>query len=166
MAAEAYRGDVDFSVLGPVRVTGAAGPVEIRGVKERLLLGMLLAHAGRTVPVTALVDALWGQEPPRTAAKSLQTYVLRLRNALEPERRGEPTLVVTDGHGYRLVVDPGQVDAGRFEAMVLAADHARPRERAVVLREALDLWRGHAYADLDSAPALSAEAAKARGSCG
>ena len=160
MVAWTYREAVEVSVLGPLRVSTGTGPVEIRGVKERVLLAMLVAHAGRPVPVADLVEALWGDAPPRTAAKSLQTYVLRLRNVLEPAREGEPRLLVTEGQGYRLQVDPRQVDAGRFERLVAAAERARPRERAALLKDALELWRGRAYADLESAPGLSAEATR------
>ncbi|MFD1946782.1 AfsR/SARP family transcriptional regulator, partial [Nocardioides aestuarii] len=151
---------MDIAVLGPLRVTGGGGPVEIRGAKERALLAVLVAHAPRTVPVAELVEALWEDEPPRTAAKSLQTYVLRLRNALEPDRSGSPRLLVTEGAGYRLALTPDHTDAGRFERLVAAAGQAPPAERAPMLREALDLWRGRAYADLDSASVLAAEATR------
>lgn len=160
VAVRTYREAVDIAVLGPLRVTGGGGPVEIRGAKERVLLAVLVAHAPRAVPVGSLVEALWPDEPPRTAAKSLQTYVLRLRNAIEPDRSGSPTLLVTEGAGYRLALTPDHTDAGRFERLVAAAAQAPPAERAPMLREALDLWRGRAYADLDSAPALAAEATR------
>ena len=109
-----YIDPVDISVLGPLRVEGPAGLVEIRGAKERLLLARLVAATGRLVPTSDLIDTLWGEQPPASAAKSLQTFVVRLRNALEPERQGNPTLLLTEGPGYRLALDQGQVDAGRF----------------------------------------------------
>src|SRR5215207_1491577 len=99
-----YRSNMEFAVLGPLQVSGELGPIDIAGAKERTLLAHLVACAGRIVTADELIDSLWGDAPPRTAAKSLQTYVLRLRNALEPERRGSPRLLVTDGPGYRLAV--------------------------------------------------------------
>ena len=92
-----YSDAVDFSVLGPLRVEGPDGAIEIRGAKERLLLARLIAAGGRIVPTSELIDTLWGDEPPASAAKSLQTFVLRLRNVLEPDRRGSPALLLTDG---------------------------------------------------------------------
>ena len=105
-----------------------------------------------------LVDALWGDSPPRTAAKSLQTHVLRLRNMLEPHRMGLPRLIVTEGQGYRLVVEPEQVDATRFVRLVDSAQRSAPQAALDPLREALALWRGPAYAGLDSAAPLAADA--------
>ena len=100
-----YSDAVDFSVLGPLRVEGPDGAIEIRGAKERLLLARLVAARGRMVTASELIDTLWGEEPPASAAKSLQTFVLRLRNALEPDRAGSPTVLLTEGPGYRLALD-------------------------------------------------------------
>lgn len=84
----AYRTSMEFAVLGPLQVFSERGPIDIRGVKERTLLAHLVACAGQMVTTDELIDSLWGDAPPRTAVKSLQTYVLRLRNALEPDRHG------------------------------------------------------------------------------
>ena len=114
------RTGVTIDVLGPLRVDGPQGPVTVRGVKERTLLAMLTANRGRTVPVPDLVDALWGQAPPPSAQKSLQTFVLRVRKALEPDRSA-PALVITDGGGYRLAVPAAAVDAERFADLATSA---------------------------------------------
>ena len=158
MLSWSYRDDVEFSVLGPLLVMGDGQPIEIRGAKERTLLAILVSRAGQVVSTHELVDALWGDNPPRTAAKSLQTHVLRLRNMLEPHRMGRPRLIVTEGQGYRLVVEPGQVDATRFVRLVDAAQRSAPQAALEPLREALELWRGPAYAGLDSAAPLAADA--------
>ncbi|HEU5242753.1 MAG TPA: BTAD domain-containing putative transcriptional regulator, partial [Ornithinibacter sp.] len=145
---------MEISVLGPLRVEGPRGQVDIRGAKERLLLARLASAGGRLVPTTDLVDTLWGDDPPPSAAKSLQTFVVRLRNALEPDRRQAPTLLVTEGPGYRLVLDPGQVDAERFARLAAMGRRAlaegRPDSAAATLTEALSLWRGPAYAGFDA----------------
>ena len=99
---------------------------------------------GRTVSSSSLIDGLWGEDPPRTAGKSLQNVVLRVRKAFEPER----SLLVTEMSGYRLAVEQVMVDAHQFEALAGAGD----------LREALALWRGAAYAGLDGSPVVAAEA--------
>ena len=88
MLSWSYRDEVEFSVLGPLLVMGDGEPIEIRGAKERTLLAILVSRAGKVVSTRELVDTLWGDNPPRTAAKSLQTHVLRLRNMLEPQRMG------------------------------------------------------------------------------
>ena len=148
MAVWAYRSGMDFAVLGPLRVTASDGPIDVPGVKERTLLANLIADAGRLVPCATLVEGLWGNQPPRSAVKSLQTYVSRLRNVLEPDRTAEPVLLVTNGPGYRLAVPKTAVDAERF---VVLADSGRrsladqrPDLAVRTLRTALELWRGPA----------------------
>lgn len=156
-----YSDPVDYSVLGPLRVESSRGPVEIRGAKERLLLARLVAAGGRMVTASELIDTLWGDEPPASAAKSLQTFVLRLRNVLEPGRHGSPTVLVTEGPGYRLALEPGQVDAERFVRLARIGERAlaegHPENAVVTLTEALDLWRGPAYAGFDGASFAAAE---------
>jgi len=153
--ARPHREPVDFSVLGPLRVEGRSGAIEIRGAKERLLLARLVAAGGRLVPASDLIDTLWGDEPPASAAKSLQTFVARLRNALEPDRHGSPTLLITEGPGYRLALDPTQVDAERFARLARMGERSladgRAEQAATTLTEALSLWRGPAYAGFEGA---------------
>jgi DNA-binding SARP family transcriptional activator/WD40 repeat protein len=148
-----YHLPMRFSVLGPMAVHGPRGAVDVVGGKERTLLAHLVAAGGRVVTVDELADSLWDDQPPRSPGKALQTYVLRLRNALEPERRGVPTIVVTEGSGYRLAVADHEVDAGLFAHLAAdgraALDAGRPDEAAEILREALDLWRGPAYAGFE-----------------
>jgi DNA-binding SARP family transcriptional activator/WD40 repeat protein len=112
-----------------------------------------VARVGRVVGVDELVDALWPVDPPRTAAKSLQTYVLRLRNSLEPDRDGAPKLIITDGPGYRLAAEERSVDAHRFARLVelgrRALDDGHPDVASATLRDALGMWRGSAYAGFE-----------------
>ena len=149
-----YRETVDVSVLGPLRVEDVNGPIEIRGGKERLLLARLIAASGRLVTTSELIDTLWDDDPPASAAKSVQTFVLRLRNALEPHRSGIPAVLLTDGPGYRLALDLGQVDAERFARLARIGQQAlaggRPDSAGRTLGEALALWRGPAYAGFDA----------------
>ena len=80
--------------------------------KVRALLAVLLLHRGEVVSTDRLIDALWGERASPTAAKTVQVYVSNLRKAL-----GDG-LVVTEGRGYGLQAEPGQVDVDRFEALV------------------------------------------------
>jgi DNA-binding SARP family transcriptional activator len=148
------RAPVGYGVLGTLEVVDEDGePVDVAGGHTRVVLVLLLAAEGRLVPADALIDALWGEAPPASAAGTLQSYISRLRRALEPDRApGTPARVlVSEGSGYRLVVDPGQVDLHRFEALadegasrLRAGDPAGARER---LLAADRLWRGPALAD-------------------
>ncbi|MFE2998770.1 ATP-binding protein [Nocardia sp. NPDC059246] len=131
--------------------------MEIPGVRVRMLLARLALESGRDVPVTALIDGLWGEEPPAEAAGALQAAVSRLRKAL----RGVGTVEFGTG-GYRL---PGvTVDADRFEDLVrqgrqeLAAGRAEAATRR--LGEALALWRGPALGDVQDAPFAQATATR------
>jgi DNA-binding SARP family transcriptional activator/ABC-type branched-subunit amino acid transport system substrate-binding protein len=145
---------MEFRILGPLEVSDEGRRVEIGGHKQRALLASLLLHANEVVSLDRLIDELWGETPPPTAAKTLQAQVSRLRRSLNGDEdpgahmRGP---LQTRGHGYVLTVEPGQVDADRFQGMLEEARRARaegkPDEAAEELRRALALWRGPALAD-------------------
>lgn len=153
MPSDSYHRQMHFGVLGPLVVRGPRGSIEVNGRKERLLLAHLVAAAGRLVTIDELTESLWGERPPRAPGKALQTYVLRLRNALEPDRRGVPTIVVTEGAGYRLVTHDHEIDALQFGRLAAAGraslDQGRAAEAAATLETALGLWRGPAYAGFE-----------------
>jgi DNA-binding SARP family transcriptional activator len=131
----------DFRILGPLEVVGAEGPLALGGQKQRAVLAVLLLDANRVVSVDRLVDAVWGEQPPRTAPTSLQNFISQLRKLLGPE------ILETRPPGYRLNVHPGDLDLDRFRAAVEAARPLGPEPRAVALREALALWRGPPLAE-------------------
>ena len=136
-------GPIDIRLLGGVAVTVAGDPVEIGPPKSRTLLAALALFCGETVPVTRLVDLVWAEDPPRTAEKILQTYVMQLRAAL-----GATTLE-RSGSGYRLALGPGSVDATRFEERLASGD----------VDAALAEWTGPPLAGLD-APGLASQTAR------
>ncbi|MFE3252986.1 BTAD domain-containing putative transcriptional regulator [Streptomyces sp. NPDC059209] len=150
---------MDFGVLGPLAVRRAGVPLELGTPKGRLLLAVLLSRPGRTVSGDALAEAIWGEEQPKSAAKNVQTYVHRLRQAL-----GDPGRIAREGPGYLLRAGRDELDAARFEDLVdvaraaLAAGDPDQSRRLYV--EALGLWRGPAFAGLADVPALVAEAAR------
>ena len=151
---------MEFRILGPLEVHDGSGPVRVPGAKERALLADLLVHAGRVVAADRLVDDLWGEELPGNPANTLQGRVSALRRALGPAGAG---LVVTSPPGYRLAVEPEQLDAGRFQRLVAEADAAAAREgprAARLLEAALGLWRGPALAEFADLPWARAEAAR------
>ena len=141
-----------FLVLGPLEVVGDGDePLPIPGSKERTLLACLIAHAGRAVSTDELIEQLWGDEAPRTAARTLGSYVSRLRRALPIRSNGPRKLIDARGAGYAFEVDGHLIDAVRFEQLASDGSRAlgsgRPRDAIALLQEALTLWRGTAYQD-------------------
>ncbi|MFE1908305.1 BTAD domain-containing putative transcriptional regulator [Streptomyces gardneri] len=134
-----------FGVLGPVVVWGADGaPVRVPETKVRALLADLLVHDGQPVSADRLVHDIWGDAVPGNPANALQAKVSQLRRVVGRDR------VLHQPAGYRLRLDggPAEVDAGRFRQLAAEARLvAPPHARAALLGEALDLWRGAAYAD-------------------
>ncbi|MEV3908349.1 AfsR/SARP family transcriptional regulator [Streptomyces canus] len=146
-----------YRILGTTQALRPDGTsVPVGGTRLRALLTVLALRPGRTVPVSLLVDEVWGDDPPADATGALQALVGRLRRAL-----GADAIASVEG-GYRLTAGPDDIDLHRFER--LAGDGMRaladgdPAKAAVVLDDALALWRGPALADL---PDRTAEAARA-----
>jgi DNA-binding SARP family transcriptional activator/tetratricopeptide (TPR) repeat protein len=137
---------MEFRILGPLEVVEDGRPVPLERRRMRALLAFLLLHANEPVSADRLVDEVWGPQPPKTAAASLQNYVSRLRKAIGT------TSIVSQPPGYVLRVDPERFDLARFERMTADARGAEPRERAEKLRAALALWRGPALDDLAYEP--------------
>jgi DNA-binding SARP family transcriptional activator len=117
---------MEYRVLGPIEALDGERRLPLGGPKQRAVLAVLLLGANRVVPSADLVEAVWPEGPPPTAATALQVYVSRLRKTL-PEG-----VLETRPAGYLLHVEPGQLDLERFERL---AGEAKPRE-------ALALWRG------------------------
>jgi DNA-binding SARP family transcriptional activator len=157
---------VQVGVLGPVEVARDGAPVALGGTKERHLLAILAARANTVVSTDALTEELWGGRPPATATKTLQTYVTRLRRALEPDRPAgaAPEILATAGDGYVLRLPAPALDALAFEALVATGREALGRgeaaSAAAAFGEGLALWRGEAYAGLRGTGLLGAEAAR------
>ncbi len=142
-----YAGRVRFAILGSVEVRREGIPVTVGGPKQRALLAMLLLQAGRPVSRDALIEGLWGERPPAGAVQTLDTYLSKLRRALGGER------IVRRPPGYLIAVQDDELDLRVFDGLVARARcESDPRAAAALLREALDLWRGPALADLRYEP--------------
>lgn len=132
----------NFRILGSLEVLTAQGPLTITGALRRRVLAMLLLDAGRVIPVSRLVEAGWDDDPPESAAHQVRKAVAGLRHRLPAGAE----LIVTDGPGYRAVVDEDQLDLLSHRRLLRraheAGDEGRREQAAVYLREALDLWRG------------------------
>ncbi|WP_405828841.1 MULTISPECIES: BTAD domain-containing putative transcriptional regulator [unclassified Streptomyces] len=151
-------GTLRFSVLGPLTVHRDGRVLPLGPLKQRVVLAALLASANSPVSVDALTDAVWQEEPPRTARKNLQVYVSALRTLLGDDDGDRPRLTHTGG-GYVLRVAEDELDLLRFRSLVRAAEGQGPRPAARLLRQALDLWQGPPLGDdLRQSPRLAEEA--------
>ena len=138
---------MEFRVLGPVEVTDGGQALTPTRAQERRLLALLLASANQVVSTDRIAETLWpGHDRPAHGIRSVQTHVSRLRSALGPlsER------LLTRPPGYLLQVEPDDLDAQRFEALLDQARraHGEPDKALALLEQALGLWRGPPYGEL------------------
>jgi DNA-binding SARP family transcriptional activator/tetratricopeptide (TPR) repeat protein len=152
---------VQFRILGPLEVLERDVARPLGGAKQRAVLAILILHRGELLSGERLVDELWGERPPATAAKTLQGYISRLRKTLGDD------VLHTHGHGYVLKFAAGQLDLDQFERLAgegrdaaCAGDAGTAAER---LSSALDLWRGPPLADFTYEPFAQAEIARLEG---
>jgi DNA-binding SARP family transcriptional activator len=129
------------------------------GHKQRGVLALLVLERNRVVPRDRLVDALWGDDPPASAANSVQVYVSRLRRLL-----GDEGMLATEPPGYVLRIEPGDLDLSEFEKLLgegkAALRSGAAAEAELILAGALGLWRGPALADLAAETFVQAEIAR------
>ncbi|MBA2388346.1 MAG: winged helix-turn-helix domain-containing protein [Acidimicrobiia bacterium] len=138
MQESVVAGAPRFRILGPVEMLDGGETVRLRSRRQRLMLTILLLDANRAVPADRLIEELWGDQLPDDPAGALRTQVSRLRRAL-------PTVaqLVTEPRGYRLTVDPDDVDVWRFKHLLTAADHRAGDDALRFLDDALALWHVH-----------------------
>jgi DNA-binding SARP family transcriptional activator len=151
---------MEIRLLGPVELVSARGPVPIGSEKQRALLAFLALRPQRLVTNDALVDGLWGDDPPDGAVKALRFHVSRLRGILRQADAAD-TLQTRPG-GYLLAVAEDAVDVVRFERAVAGArlarsDGAAPDAVSSAFRDALALWAGPALADINGEPFVAGE---------
>lgn len=143
-----------FRLLGPVEVVIDDQPVVIAASRQQITLALLLLGAGHVVSTDRIVDALWGEKPPRTARSQVQITISALRRLL-----GE-CVIVTQAPGYLLKVPDECIDLACFEELTASAARAMTEQRlpdAVKdLRTALAVWRGPALEGMQSEAIQSA----------
>ena len=150
---------MEFLVLGPLEVRDGDRILPLGGAKQRAALAILLLHHDQVVSRDRLVDGIWGDAPPASAAHTLETYISRLRKALHQD--GHPERLRTRAPGYLLVVDEGELDLQQLETHIdqgrraLAADD--PKAASEELARGLGLFRGAPLEDLAYAPFAQVE---------
>lgn len=131
---------MEYRILGRFEAIQDGQPVLLGGWQQRALLAILLIHREHPVSVDRLIDELWGERPPPAAVRTVRVYISQLRKVLGVKA------VQTRDRGYLLHVEPGALDADRFERLVAEArrlssdgDVATARVR---MDEALSIWLG------------------------
>ena len=156
---------MDFRILGRLEVLEGDRALALAGTKQRALLALLVLHANESLSADRLIDELWGEFPPATAAKTLQVHVSRLRKALEGAlESGAAGVVVTREGGYELRADRESVDACRFERLLIEGRSelaaGRPERAVSALEAALAMWRGPPLAEFAGQHFAQAEIAR------
>ncbi len=157
---------MEFRLLGPLEVADAGRSVAVGGGKRRSLLAVLLIHPNQVVSAERLIDELWGERPPATAAKSVHVYVSQLRKELGPAAgtRNGGDVLLTRGNGYVARVGPRDLDTLRFEALLADGRRALaggdPARASIKLAQAMGVWRGPPLADFAYEPFAQPEIAR------
>jgi DNA-binding SARP family transcriptional activator/tetratricopeptide (TPR) repeat protein len=145
-----------LQLLGPIAARRAGTAVELGHARQRAVLAVLALEPGKLVNRSTIIDAVWHDDPPRSAANLIQTYVSRLRRVLSP---GRPTsysapLLASEGQSYRLRVTSDQLDLLRFRELTAGGRSAWSEgsldAAATFFRRALELWHGDPLADLSA----------------
>jgi len=144
-------GTLQIGLLGPVEARLDGRLVRIGARNERLVLAALAVALNHAVSIDSLMDDIWSGDPPPSGLDTLQSIVSRLRNKLGWD------VIESIDHSYRLVADPDQVDAVRFERLLREASSRLtddPVGAASLATSALALWRGTPFGDLHDATFL------------
>ncbi|MEE1766600.1 BTAD domain-containing putative transcriptional regulator [Streptomyces sp. SP18BB07] len=142
---------VEFDVLGSVEARVGGRIVDLGHARQRCVLAVLLVDANQVVSVDQLVERVWADRPPQRVRNALYGYVSRLRQALAIAEGAD---IVRRSGGYVLDVEATAVDLHRFHDVTArareAAQSAQDKQAATLFGQALGLWRGDAFAGLDT----------------
>lgn len=145
--------ELDFRVLGTVEVHRNGASVAMGGTKQRSVLALLVANVGHPVSLDRIVVEIYGDDAGAGTRRSVQTFISTIR-------REVGDIIGKQGAGYVLDVEPSSVDAVRFVEQVRAGTTTLEHDPELAsdsLREALSMWRGHPYSNVDASMAFDAE---------
>ena len=150
-------------LLGPLELVLAGTSLELASRLERAILATLALQVGRGVTMDAIARCVWGDDPPPTWRNSVHVRMSHLRRRLD-DAGARRDLLATAPNGYCLALSPDEVDAVRFEGLVVAGRSLLAAGDAVAasatLQEAFDLWRGDPLPEISSTPAGAGEATR------
>lgn len=150
----------DFGILGELQVLHDGAPRALGSARQRALLARLIIKAGSPISADRLIDELWPDDVPSAVRHTLHVYVSRLRATLGADR----ARLQSGPSGYRLVIEPDELDASRFERLAAegraALAEGHPEVASARLGQALALWRGPALAEFAEEAFASGEAAR------
>ncbi|MEU9132505.1 AfsR/SARP family transcriptional regulator [Kitasatospora sp. NPDC048540] len=157
---------MQINLLGPFVAQEQETSFAPSAAKPRQILALLALQANQVVTVPTLMEEIWGDQPPRSASTTLQTYILQLRRKLgtafhaeQPQAAKE--ILVTRYGGYLLDVQPGEVDSSEFERLLALGRTALAAHddlsASKLLGQALALWRGPALVDIQVGRVLEIE---------
>jgi DNA-binding SARP family transcriptional activator len=145
---------MQIKTLGPIEVVVDDQRVRLSGQRQRALLAALVLDHGNVVPVDRLVDILWDACPPATARAKVQAYVSALRQVLGHPTDGAEGPLVTRPPGYLLSVNEVGLDLSEFDMLTsrgrVILEGGDPAKATAIFAVALALWRGPAFADVQS----------------
>lgn len=165
-AAMANPASTSFDLLGPLVVTVAGAAVRLGGPRQVAVLARLLLAPGQVVSMEQLAESVWDGDLPARPEVAIRSYISNLRRSIEPTRPpgDRQSCIESIPPGYRLAVDPGAIDAHRFEQLVAQGRSALARAEAGLaashLASALRLWRGEPCEGLVDTDALMAYRAR------
>ncbi|GAA1846872.1 AfsR/SARP family transcriptional regulator [Actinomadura bangladeshensis] len=154
-----------FKLLGPLEVAGGGSAFAPTAPRVLNTLALLLVRGGRVVPLDTIIEELWGDDPPRSAARTAQTYVYQIRRWLTAGAApaGDEDVLLTRPPGYLLRVAPEQLDLSRFDRLLAEGrallQDGRAADAVDPLCRALDLWTGPPMANVELGRVLESHAA-------
>lgn len=137
---------VKYRALGPITVEVDDGEAKLGGLRQQMVLAVLLSRANQVVSQDSLIDAVWAGEPPEAARATLQSYIYNLRRSLGPDailRRGDGYLVTVDTETFDVLAFEDRVERG---SRLIEAD---PDAARAVLLDGLGMWFGMPYGGVD-----------------
>jgi len=153
---------LEIKVLGPLEAVGKTQSIVPTAGKPRQILALLALRAGEVVPVSTLIEEIWGENPPRSALTTMQTYILQLRRLIGQIAPGlAKEVLITRYNGYLLAAKSVRVDAHVYADLAAAANRCYEAgdyaEAARLSRQALTLWSGQVLIDVQKGMPLEIE---------
>lgn len=152
LGTDGSSADIRVALLGPLAVTRSGEPIEVTGPKRRALLALLALHINRPVGRDQIIEAIWPSRHTGREESTLRVHISHLRDELEPDRSGEPKVVVTKGQAYMLSGHRVDLDTIWFQELTREAHtllEEDPGHALDLLNDALALWRGRPLQDVE-----------------